>query len=47
MKANDYWQVFLQTGSPEAYLLFNEARRLENANVPDDTGAGPARYGLQ
>ncbi len=47
MKADNYWQLFMQTGSPEAYLLFNQARRMEETHVPDDTGTGTADHGLQ
>ncbi len=27
MKASDYWTLFLQTGAPEAYLLYKQAIR--------------------
>lgn len=47
MKAGDLWSVFLETGAPEIYLLYNEARRMEEANVFDDPGIGPAGFGLQ
>ena len=33
-----YWQLFLRTGSPEAYLMFNEARRMEQSNVSHHQG---------
>ena len=47
MNANDYWNIFLETGAPEMYLLFQQARRLEDMHVPDDKGTGSAGIGLQ
>lgn len=46
MRAEFLWEVFTQTGAPEAYLLYQYARRAQNAGreagyVCDDTGAGP------
>lgn len=40
MNAQNYWQVFLETGAPEMYLLFNEARRSEKLNVFENPGSG-------
>lgn len=47
MKSQDYWQMFLETGAPELYLLYNNARKMENTHVLDDTGAGTPDYSLQ
>ena len=48
MMARDYWQMFLETGAPEIYLLYNHVRRMEtNDHVPDDAGAGAAGNSLQ
>ena len=47
MKSELYWQLFLKTGSPEAYLIYNEARRLEQNHVPQHDGAGGSGYTLQ
>ncbi len=47
MKANDYWQMFMETGVPEYYLLYNHAQKLENHNVLDHTGSGAAGNHLQ
>lgn len=47
MDVTDYWQLFLETGSPEAYLLYNQAKRMENTHVSDNTGTGSAGNGLQ
>ena len=44
MRSDLYWQLFLQTGSPEAYLMFNEARRMEQSYVPQyQRPGGPGR----
>lgn len=47
MNAQDYWSIFLETGAPEAYLLYTKALKMEEKHVFDDTGASPAGYGLQ
>jgi hypothetical protein len=47
MNAQDYWSVFLETGAPEFYLLYNQARRMEEIHVFNDSGAGSAGHGLQ
>lgn len=47
MRSGELWNVFLETGAPEIYLLYNEARRMEEANVLDDPGIGLASFGLQ
>lgn len=47
MNAQDYWQVFLETGAPEFYLLYNNARRMEQSNVLDDTGPCVTGHTLQ
>ena len=43
-----YWDLFCETGAPEAYLLYKDAGRAasamskrEAAYVPDDAGACP------
>lgn len=46
MNAQDYWNIFLETGAPEMYLLFSKERRMEATHVLDDTGPGTACYGL-
>ena len=46
MNANDYWQVFLETGAPEFYLLYHHARKLENNHVLDGSGISPAGHKL-
>ena len=47
MNAKDYWQMFLETGAPEAYLLYAKAMKMEANHVPDCTGPGAAGHGLQ
>lgn len=47
MRSQDYWQMFLETGSPEIYLLYNNARRMERSNVFDDSGPGVTGNALQ
>jgi len=46
MKSDQLWQLFLETGAPELYLLYNKARKTEDADVLDDPGLGSARYTL-
>ena len=47
MNAQDYWQLFLETGLPEYYLLYSKSSKTEASHVLDDTGAGAAGDGLQ
>lgn len=47
MTSQDYWQVFLETGAPEMYLLFNNARKMEINNVLDNPGLGASGHSLQ
>ncbi len=47
MTSKDYWQIFLETGAPEMYLLYNNARKMENSYVPDNTGACGESHSLQ
>lgn len=47
MNSELFWQVFLETGAPEAYLMFQKMRRTEDGNVFDHEGIGTEAYGLQ
>lgn len=47
MKANDYWNIFLETGAPEMYLLYSRALKMEAPDVSDHEGSGSAGHGLQ
>ena len=40
MNARDYWSLFMETGAPEMYLLYNLARRMEVPDASDITGSG-------
>ena len=41
MKSTDYWQLFLETGAPEAYLMYNKQLKAEANYVYDDSGCRP------
>lgn len=47
MEARDYWQLFLETGAPEAYLLYSRQVKSEAQYVLDHSGHRPAGDGLQ
>ena len=47
MNSIDYWQMFLETGAPEFYLLYNNARKMEKIHVFDCTGTCSQSYNLQ
>lgn len=47
MKSQDYWQLFMETGAPEAYLMYCKMLKAEKRYVYDDSGSSPAGYGLQ
>ena len=47
MDAQNLWQMFLETGAPELYLLYNKARKLEELHVLDNTGTGASGHDLQ
>lgn len=47
MIAQDYWQLFIETGSPEIYLLYNKARKMESAHVYNDSWSGITGHTLQ
>lgn len=40
MNTQQLWQTFLETGAPEVYLLYNQAKKVEDSNVFDGTGSG-------
>lgn len=39
MDAQAFWQMFLDTGAPEMYLLYNKARKMEDAHVSENSGS--------
>ena len=47
MNAENYWQLFLETGAPEMYILYQHALKMEDKHVSDHSGSGPSGYGLQ
>ena len=47
MNAMAYWQLFLETGAPEAYLMYSRQLKMEAQNVFDDPGHRPQSHGLQ
>jgi len=47
MRSEDYWQLFLKTGAPELYLLYNHTRKMENTDVLENPGPGNAGHSLQ
>lgn len=47
MNAKEYWQLFLETGAPEAYLMYSSKLKSEANHVFDDSGHCPAGHGLQ
>ena len=47
MKSMDYWQLFLETGAPEAYLMYSKQLKAEANYVYDDSGCRPENNRLQ
>ena len=47
MNASDYWDLFLETGAPEAYLMYAKHTKTEGIHVFDDSGHCAAGHGLQ
>ena len=47
MKSKDYWQLFLETGAPEAYLMYSKMQKAEANYVYDDPGHRPESNRLQ
>ena len=46
MNSKTAWHLFLNTGAPEAYLLFNQLRATEGNYVSDCSGVGDPRNNL-
>ncbi len=47
MNTKDYWQLFMETGLPEAYLMYRQQQKSEASHVYDDPGYRPEGHGLQ
>ena len=46
MQAQNFWELFMETGAPEMYLLYHHAKKMEETYVPDPQGAGAPGYEL-
>lgn len=40
MDSKFFWEVFLDTGAPEMFVYYQEAKRSEEAYVSDSAGVG-------
>ena len=47
MNSMDYWTMFMQTGVPAIYLMYKNAKQLEEQHVSDGSGTGSPRVGIQ
>lgn len=47
MNAGDYWQMFMETGAPEMYLLYTKAMKSEAQHVSENQSSGPSGYTVQ
>ena len=47
MESQQIWQLFMETGAPEMYLLYQKAKRMEEPHVFEGTGSGASDYTLQ
>ena len=47
MDARDYWQLFVETGAPEMYLMYSNALKMEENHVPERSGTCIESHGLQ
>ena len=47
MNSTEYWQLFLETGAPEAYLMYSRQLKMEEQYVLDRPGHRSQGNGLQ
>ena len=47
MRSTDYWNIFMETGAPEAYLSYTRALKMEQNDVFDDKRLSTESHGLQ
>ena len=47
MNTTDYWQLFMQTGAPDFYVKYHQAKRMEKEYASDNSRPGAAGHGLQ
>ena len=40
MNAQNFWELFLETGSPELYVLYSHAKKVEKRSVFNGQGTG-------
>lgn len=47
MDAQEYWQLFLETGAPEVYMMYTRALKSEGNYVSEYLSPGPENQQLQ
>lgn len=47
MDAREYWQLFLETGAPEVYMMYTQALKTEGTHVPEHHSSRPESQRLQ
>ena len=47
MNSKDYWQLFMETGAPEAYLMYASQLKMEEQHVFNRPGHRPQGNRLQ
>ena len=47
MDAKEYWQLFLETGAPEIYMMYTQALKSEGSYVPEHHSLGAESQRLQ
>lgn len=47
MRAEDFWDLFLDTGAPEIYMLYIASRNQREDHVSNDSGNRSPGNGLQ
>ena len=47
MNSETFWQLFMETGAPEMYMLYNKTRKMEESHVSDNSGPCAAGNSLQ
>lgn len=46
MDSKNFWSLFIETGAPEYYMLYNHTRKMEDKDVFENSGLGPQNSGL-
>lgn len=47
MNAREYWQLFMETGAPEVYMMYTQALKTEGAHVSEHHCPGAESQRLQ